>query len=151
MMSDTHLEVPIKVNAWVDERLAPVVEALNASPMVETFSSCQGDGHVYFHVRGEPWELFCFVAGLARTLEEEVSDNCCGFKLRLEWLGSNPVHGALYVTDEALDDVVRGLLKIAIHVARDDFKELVSKTVEDSREILDALEAGGTKINPQSD
>ena len=41
-----HTEKLVKVNAWVDERIAPVVEALNAFPMVETFSSCQGDGHI---------------------------------------------------------------------------------------------------------
>lgn len=108
-----HPEVLVKVNAWVDERIAPVVEALNAFPMVETFSSCQGDGHIYFHVRGEKESLFRFVDRLALNLAEEVQNNCCGFKLRLEWLGHHPSHGVLYVADDALADITQGLLKVA--------------------------------------
>ncbi len=135
-----HPEVLVKVNAWVDERIAPVVEALNAFPMVETFSSCQGDGHIYFHVRGEPENLFRFVAGLACDLSEEVQDDCCSFKLRLEWLGYHPGHGVLLVPNESLADVTQGLLKV---VAREcsDFHRLAHKTVEDSADILRALES----------
>ncbi len=108
-----HPEVPIKVNAWVDQRLAPVVEALNAFPTVETFSSCQGDGHIYFRVRGEPEDLFRFIVDLARDLTEEISDSCCGFRLQLEWVGSHPSHGAMYVADQALNVVAQGLRRVS--------------------------------------
>ena len=135
-----HPEVRVKVNAWVVEGVAPVVEALNAFPMVETFSSCQGGGHIYFHVKGEPDDLFRFVAGLARGLAEEVQDSCCGFNLQLEWLGSHPAHGSLHVTNEALADVTRGLLRVAARDCSDDFKRLACKTVDDSVNALRALE-----------
>ena len=140
-MTNVHSEVLIKVNAWVDKRIAPIVEALNAFSIVETFSSCQGDGHIYFNVRGEPRELFSFIEDLANALTTEIGNNCCAFKLRLEWLGSNPAHGALYVTDEALDSVACGLMKIARKtLAHDTFSELARQTANDSAEMLRALE-----------
>ena len=36
-----HREVPIQVNAWVDEGVAELVTALNAMPGVMTLDSCQ--------------------------------------------------------------------------------------------------------------
>ena len=41
-----HREIPVQVNAWVDEGVAELVIALNAIPGVETLDSCQADpGH----------------------------------------------------------------------------------------------------------
>ena len=37
-----HHEVPVKVTAWVDEGIAPLVLALNELPGVQTLDSCQG-------------------------------------------------------------------------------------------------------------
>lgn len=39
----SHVEVPIKVTAWVDEGVAPLVRALNEYPGVVTVDSCQCD------------------------------------------------------------------------------------------------------------
>jgi hypothetical protein len=39
----SHPEVPIKVTAWVDEGVAPLVAALNSLDGVMTLDSCQGD------------------------------------------------------------------------------------------------------------
>lgn len=38
-----HREIPVKVTAWVDEGIAPLVTALNAVNGVLTLDSCQGD------------------------------------------------------------------------------------------------------------
>ena len=37
-----HTEIPVKVTAWIDEGVAPLVEALNEFPQVVTLDSCQG-------------------------------------------------------------------------------------------------------------
>jgi hypothetical protein len=38
-----HAEIPIKVNAWVDEGVAPLVAALNELENVVTVASCEHD------------------------------------------------------------------------------------------------------------
>jgi tRNA(Phe) wybutosine-synthesizing methylase Tyw3 len=37
----SHQEIPIKVTAWVDEGIAPLVAALNEHPAVVTLDSCR--------------------------------------------------------------------------------------------------------------
>jgi tRNA(Phe) wybutosine-synthesizing methylase Tyw3 len=37
----THTEIPVNVNAWVDEGIAPLVEALNSFKRVWTAASCE--------------------------------------------------------------------------------------------------------------
>lgn len=47
--------IPLKVNAWIDEGVAPLVEALNEIPDIETLDSCEDDSgaaRVYFRFRG---------------------------------------------------------------------------------------------------
>lgn len=38
-----HKEIPVKVNAWVDEGIAPLVEALSRYENVWTLASCEDD------------------------------------------------------------------------------------------------------------
>src|SRR5262249_25118775 len=104
--------VPAKVNAWVDQAIAPVVEALSVFPEVETFSSCEGDGHVFFHVRGPAQRAFSFTDELASSLSAEI-DACCEFKLALEWRGGNAIRCALYVQAGAVDIVSEGLRAVS--------------------------------------
>jgi hypothetical protein len=51
-----HTEVPVKVTAWVDEGVAPLVVALNEIAGVMTLDSCQegpeGGAYVLFRSRG---------------------------------------------------------------------------------------------------
>lgn len=54
-----HHEVPVKVNCWVDEGIAPLVEALNRFDGVWTLASCENDqssfglgAYVMFACRG---------------------------------------------------------------------------------------------------
>ena len=75
----SHIEVAVKVTAFVDEGVAPLVEALNATNRILTVSSCQGDGqspsHVYFRYAGSdrtPERFYFEFAGLlARQTEFE--------------------------------------------------------------------------------
>ncbi len=56
-MSETsgHVEVPVKVNAWVDAGVKDLVEALSAFPHVCTVESCEGPpAQVIFYVQSEP-------------------------------------------------------------------------------------------------
>jgi hypothetical protein len=114
-----HEQVAVKVNAFVDRDVAPLIEALNAVDGVVTLDSCQGaavgDGLqsvVYFHLGpdgGEDWhalaELVGQIAARLRAL-----DLCCGFAARLEWLGSNDRPRAqLIVQPEHVADVAAGL------------------------------------------
>lgn len=55
-----HTEIPVKVNAWVDEGIAPLVEALSEFEKVWTLASCENDqsearrgAYVMFAYEGE--------------------------------------------------------------------------------------------------
>lgn len=83
-----HKGVVVKVNAIVDERIAPLVLALNRIPCVFTVESCQGKAGrpawVYFRYLGPEQNEPAFFADLARSM----ASNCGGellYKIRLEW------------------------------------------------------------------
>lgn len=63
-----HKEKRIKVNAWVDEGVVPLVEALNLFPDVFTVDSCEskkGEAYVMFLWRGPQNRLLHFMAELS--------------------------------------------------------------------------------------
>jgi len=78
-----HLEVPVKVTAWVDEGVVQLVEALNEFPDVVTLDSCQGyDGngaYVLFRCQYQG------SAKLARELGEALNGTGASYVLRAEW------------------------------------------------------------------
>lgn len=86
-MSTLHQERPVKVTAWVDEAIAPLVVALNEYADVMTLDSCQGGNGIPAYV------LFCyrrphdagavFAHELATVLSEGASD--LGYTLSAEW------------------------------------------------------------------
>ncbi len=84
-----HAEVPIKVNAWVDEGVAPLVEALNRFPSVRTLTSSSEDrsgdlGHGAFvtFVHTDQTDSGSFIAGLARTLRDGPDASA---RLQVDW------------------------------------------------------------------
>ncbi len=86
---DEHREIAVKVTAWVDEAVAPLVEALNEYPWVVTLDSCEGygeaDSYVFFRVRTEsPREAAIFAADLAAILTSDIQHS-----LEVEWRGEN--------------------------------------------------------------
>ncbi len=80
-----HTEIPIKVTAWVDEGVAPLVSALNDVEGVMTVGSCEdgpkGGAYVLFHRRGD------HSADLARDLASLLSPHGgeVDYLLRAEW------------------------------------------------------------------
>jgi hypothetical protein len=81
----SHREIPVKVTAWIDEGVVPLVLALNGFPGVMTLDSCQGDpgqrpASVFFCLRGE---TVTFAERLAATLTR-FADRC-DYTLTVEW------------------------------------------------------------------
>jgi hypothetical protein len=66
--------VPVKINAFVDEAIAPVVRALNRFPRLVTTASCEGAGGVAFQY-GDTWqEMVSFCAWLAGELHQRLEE-----------------------------------------------------------------------------
>jgi len=67
-----HKTVRVKVNAWVDEDVAPLVLALNEFPNVWTLDSCQGENgkhaYVYFDCQDGPSGTIAVAATIADLL-----------------------------------------------------------------------------------
>jgi hypothetical protein len=83
-----HREIPLKVTAWIDEGIAPLVAALNELDGVITLDSCQGHGddppaHVFFAYRGDEQDAALFVARLAAQLAPHESE--ADYDLIAEW------------------------------------------------------------------
>jgi hypothetical protein len=86
-----HREVPVKVNAWVDEGIVPMVEALNEFENVWTAASCENDqsamalgAYVMFSCQCKSADAASFAADLATGLGESVP-----FRLEVEWRAGN--------------------------------------------------------------
>lgn len=86
-MSVTHAEVPVKVTAWIDEKVVPLVLALNEFDDVMTLDSCQADAtgsaYVMFCSRKEPQVACAFAIALAAVLAERGAD--LDYTFRAEW------------------------------------------------------------------
>lgn len=80
-----HPEIPVKVTAWVDEGVAPLVAALNGFERIVTLDSCQGDEtrgpYVLFAYRGDAQEAASFAADLGGKLAAVAPE----FLLQAEW------------------------------------------------------------------
>lgn len=102
-----HSEVPVKVNAWVDSEVAPLVVALSRLPEVITVDSCQESSdpvaaYVAFITRGT--SVAKATARLARELARTAPD--AHYLVRLEWVagGRRPI-GSLVVAPDSISAV----------------------------------------------
>ena len=112
-----HTEIPIKVNAWVDEGVAALVSALNEFENVQTLESCEGQdvtpSHVYFLHREGPQQTFAFLRGLAELLSPRLH-SCCDYKLRLEWMpGAEQPLAEIVTRQEYVGTLANALTEIA--------------------------------------
>lgn len=124
---EPHRQVITKVNALVDEGIAPLVEALSQLVGVLTLDSCEGSSdrpaQVYFTYGADWHQLGELVQRLARSLRE--GDFCCDYSLSLEWFGSNDRPRALLtVPKERVAEVATALrqlptVAVCLPVARD--------------------------------
>ena len=95
-----HTEIPIKVNAWVDEGVASLVTALNEIDGILTLDSCEhgpmGQAYVFF-TYGQDWkELAALIQEISNLLSAVVR---YGYSIRLEWLGTNVTPRAQVLVD----------------------------------------------------
>ena len=86
-----HVEVPVKVNAWVDKGVMPLVSALNEFKEVWTTDSCEGEGdfaYVHFAHCGSPEDFFDFLQQLSRKMGLKIAaDN--EYRFTLEWVAGS--------------------------------------------------------------
>jgi hypothetical protein len=106
-----HRTVIVKVNADVDERVAPLVEALNSIDGVFTIDSCEdrgeGVGSVYFHAEPDP--VVC-----ARSLARELAAFAEIVRLELSFqIGDGGDVLELIAPTDLLSDVARAVEKAA--------------------------------------
>lgn len=95
MQLTQHKQVSVKVNAECDEKIAPLVLALNDVDGIFTLESCQewkpGEAAVWF-TYGTYGQRNCEqVAQLLQTISTLLSEQelACGCRLSLEWNGNN--------------------------------------------------------------
>jgi hypothetical protein len=111
-----HRQVWVKVNAHVDEGIAPLVKALSSFPHVRTWESCRGQPgrrlpHVYFSAGFDGQEqTIPFVAWLAPRLVAEMRDQAY---LSLEWATRETPLGVIEARRGRILAVARALRKLA--------------------------------------
>jgi hypothetical protein len=113
-----HREILIKINAWVDEGIAPLVETLNRIDGVLTLESCQGDPEheaqidLYYgqFARTSPAQLATFADAIATALIKGGSHRS---RVAVEWLGGNMPRILLSMPTEDISLVTSALVPLA--------------------------------------
>jgi len=112
----SHIEIPVKVNAWIDKDIAPLVLALNRFDGVITVDSCQGKnghGYVYFTHHGNPEDLASFIQRLSASIGKKIPSGG-DFSFRLEWLaGSERPMAQLVVKGSLVEPLANTITEIA--------------------------------------
>jgi len=89
-----HHQVKVKINAWVDEDILPLVNALNGIGNVITIDSCQGYGddpaYVYFTIPGSSQAKVLFADRFAQALHEIIQGRWF-YSLRAAWSSESPM------------------------------------------------------------
>ena len=84
-----HEQVSVKVNASVDDGVAPLVSALSRCDLVQTVDSCEGqpssEAYVYFTYDASAGECTSFVESLSRAIAVHLR-SCCDYSLQMEWI-----------------------------------------------------------------
>ncbi|MGA9452942.1 MAG: hypothetical protein WBW41_16550 [Verrucomicrobiia bacterium] len=112
-----HSEIRVKVNAWVDRGVAPLVDALNLFDGLWTTSSGEGHGqfaHVHFGYARPSNNFADFMERLSSELGERVpADN--EYRLALEWVGGGkrPL-GAIVARREVVQLLSKAIRQIAV-------------------------------------
>ena len=112
-----HIEVPVKVNAYVDEGIAPLVEALNGFLGVVTLDSCEGSGdshaYVHFAIRGDSTGTFSLVQHLSAALGRQLPSSS-EYSVYIEWgdEAERPI-GSIIVKRGCVEMLTRALKEIA--------------------------------------
>ena len=113
-----HCQVVVKVNAEVDEQVAPLVSALNEFDGIFTVDSCQGDArslaYVYFSKSGPARDLLLFVDDLAADLNARLAARENEYEIRAEWTaGTEKPLAVLRTRPDYIDVLADALLRVA--------------------------------------
>ncbi len=109
----SHKQVEVKVNAPVDEGIAPLVEALSSIDGLITIESCQGGKEEAFvdFLYGETWQELGAVAERLASMLRPL-DLCCGYSVIIEWFGSNDrPRGRLLTQPEHVAEIANAVAK----------------------------------------
>jgi len=120
-MSNTeHKQVCVKVNAYVDEKIAPVIEAMSKLYSVVTFQSCQnlnddGLATIWFRCKDE-YGNWMGIGEICETLSQALT-NFEYAKISVEWqLGTNSYPCGYFEFEmETADDIAKALEEILKH------------------------------------
>jgi hypothetical protein len=89
-----HKQVQVKVNAYVDEGVSPLVCALNELEGVITIDSCEGyaddPSYVYFHLLSLSEDCALFAHKLASALHSQIQGRWDYF-VGVEWSSGEPM------------------------------------------------------------
>lgn len=113
-----HREVPVKVNAFVDEGVAELVEALSAIPRLVTLESCQGgdgrDAYIIFRL-GDWQEIGHFM--FERLLPAMSEDLRSVAALRVQAYDVEMAQGSISVDPRAIPLLIQCLNDVASRTA----------------------------------
>lgn len=122
-MPSRHPEGLVKVNAWVDQGVAPLVEALSLLDGLVTLDSCQGsevdapDAYVRFRVGTSAAELAPFLSDLSARLGA-IRPQPGYYTLSLEWHnGGVEAFARLSVAPPVVRALSEALLSVAQTIA----------------------------------
>jgi hypothetical protein len=110
-----HREVPVKVNAWVDEGVADLVSALSEIDGLITLESCQGDPgerEAFVIFRYGDWQQ-CGELLFGKILPAMSSDMRGAVSLKLQAYDNDTASGFVSIEPSAVPDFVeclRGIL-----------------------------------------
>jgi hypothetical protein len=134
-MNAEHREVQVKVNAFVDEGIAPLVAALSHVDGLVTLESCQGSAggrDAYVHFKMKDWRtlgLFLF-DGLLPALTPDLRSATA---LRIQAYDSDVAHGtistdpcAILAVAHAIEAVLAPTIGSRIFMTRDTHRDAVA-------------------------
>jgi len=110
---NTHKEKLIKVNAWVDIGVVPLVEALNEFSEILTLDSCEGydnNPNVWFRCKTEG-ETVEFAFRLIKALRTQLNE-ADAFDFKLGWVGTGEPLIQIITPKHYLDTLVSALTAI---------------------------------------
>jgi hypothetical protein len=113
-----HGQVVVKINAEVDEQVAPLVSALNEFDGTFTIDSCQGDArsmaYVYFTRSGATRDLLLFVDELAANLNARLTARENEYEIGVEWsAGTEKPLAVLRTRPDYIDILAAALFRAA--------------------------------------
>lgn len=129
-MPNGHEQVCIKVNAWVDKKIAPIIEALALIDGLESFESCQdwfpnvGFAHILF-VYGygdmkNNWKILGFIC--SKIAEAFRKHNIGYIYTGFYWWSDNDMpYGYIMVKLEDTDNIVNAIRELAITIRSGEF------------------------------